>query len=319
MYLISSLIKKNMYFYLIALIFCVATFIGCSNDDVASKNKADFSDRGYKSTEHLVSADWLNDKLENEKLILIDVRSEEDYIAGHIPGAIHVNPKTAFQQEDNRGVAGMLPPKEHVELVLSSIGASADSEIVIYDGIKSLWASRGLWALEVYGHEKTALLDGSWTLWDNKGLPASTEIPTVIGTDYKFKGDPNTNLIAGYEEVLESIGDTEKLVCDTRSPEEYAGRDVRAERGGHIEGSKNVNWVSNANADGEFLSYDELSKIYSDAGFDKDQTIFTLCQTAVRATHTWFVLSELLGYENVKVYDGSWIEWGNRSDLPIQN
>ena len=97
MYLISSLIKKNIYFYLIALIFCMATFIGCSNDDVASENKADFSDRGYKSTEHLVSADWLNGKLENEKLILIDVRSEEDYIAGHIPGAIHVNPKTAHR------------------------------------------------------------------------------------------------------------------------------------------------------------------------------------------------------------------------------
>ena len=180
MYSISSFIKKNFYFYLIALIFCMATLIGCSSDDVASKNKADFSDRGYKSTEHLVSADWLNEKLENEKLILIDVRSEEDYIAGHIPGAIHVNPKTAFQQEDKRGVAGMLPPKEHVELVLSSIGASLDSEIVIYDGIKSLWASRGLWALEVYGHEKTALLDGSWTLWDNRGLPTSKEIPTQL-------------------------------------------------------------------------------------------------------------------------------------------
>ena len=320
MHLIFNFIEtKKIYFYLIALLFSMATFIGCSSDDVTSKNKADFSEREYKSTEHLVSADWLNENLDNDKLIIIDVRSEEDYIAGHIPGAIHINPKTSFQQEDTRGVAGMLPPKEHVESVLSSIGATTDSEIIIYDGNKSLWASRGLWALEVYGHNKAALLDGAWTLWENKGLPTSKETPNIVGTNYTFKGDANTNLIAGYEEVLASIGDTEKLVCDTRSPEEYAGRDIRAERGGHIEGSKNVNWVSNVNADGEFLSYKELDKIYSDAGFNRDQTIFTLCQTAVRATHTWFVLSELLGYEKVKVYDGSWIEWGNRSDLPIQN
>ena len=107
-------------------------------------------------------------------------------------------------------------------------------------------------------------------------------------------------------------------MCDTRSPEEYSGKDVRAERGGHIPESKNVNWVMGVDESGEFKSANELKKLYDDAGITDGETIYTLCQTAVRATHTWFILSDLLGEENVKVYDGSWTEWGNDDSLPIE-
>ena len=107
-------------------------------------------------------------------------------------------------------------------------------------------------------------------------------------------------------------------MCDTRSPEEYSGKDVRAERGGHIPESKNVNWVMGVNESGEFKSANELKNLYDDAGITDGETIYTLCQTAVRATHTWFILSDLLGEENVKVYDGSWAEWGNDYSTPIE-
>ena len=109
-----------------------------------------------------------------------------------------------------------------------------------------------------------------------------------------------------------------KIVCDTRSPDEYAGKDVRADRGGHIPGAENVNWVNAVDESGQFLDADKLSSIYESKGIKTEKAVYTLCQTAVRATHTWFVLQELLGYDNVKVYDGSWIEWGN-SELPIES
>ena len=116
---------------------------------------------------------------------------------------------------------------------------------------------------------------------------------------------------------MESVEDPSKIVCDTRSPDEYSGKDVRADRGGHIPSSENVDWGNAVSETGEFLDAEKLKSIYDSKGIKTDKAVYTLCQTAVRATHTWFVLQELLGYDNVKVYDGSWIEWGN-SDLPIE-
>jgi thiosulfate/3-mercaptopyruvate sulfurtransferase len=274
-----------------------------------------FESRGYANTDKLVSADWLNDNLDNVKII--DVRKEEDYAAGHIPGAIRMTPNEVFQWEDGNGVKGMLPSADHIAAALSSAGIEESDTVIIYDGIKNLWASRGLWALEFYGHNDTKLVDGSWGYWSENNYPVTTEAKNVTTTNYEFSGTPNTNLIASWEEIVATVDDPSKIVCDTRSPDEYAGKDVRADRGGHIPGSENVNWVNAVDESGQFLDSQKLSAIYESKGIKTDKAVYTLCQTAVRATHTWFVLQELLGYDNVKVYDGSWIEWGN-SDLPIE-
>ena len=285
--------------------------LACSSES----SETSFDDRGYSSTEKLVSAEWLEENINNVKII--DVRKKEDYDLGHIPGAVRLTPNEVFQWEDSNGVKGMLPSSDHIAIALSSVGINEDDTVIFYDGNSNLWASRGLWALEVYGHEDSRLLDGSWNYWSENSFPTTSESESVEKSDYKFSGNINSSLIAGFEEILEAVDDPSKIVCDTRSPDEYIGKDVRADRGGHIPGSENVNWVNAVDESGRFLSAQNLQTIYESKGIKTDKAVYTLCQTAVRATHTWFVLQELLGYDNVKVYDGSWIEWGN-SDLPIE-
>ena len=265
----------------------------------------------------LVNADWMLENLDKDDVVVVDLRKEEDYVAGHIPGAIRLTPNPVFQQEDEHGVAGMLPSADHIAMALSDLGIEASDTVIFYDSASNLWASRALWAMDVYGHEDSRLLDGSWNYWSANELETSTDVPTVTASNYAFTGTPNLDIIAGWEEVLTSVDDPSKIVCDARSPEEYSGKDVRAAAGGHIPDASNVNWNRAINEQGEFLPAADLREIYEGEGIQGDQVVFTLCQTAVRATHSWFVLQELLGYETVKVYDGSWTEWGNREDLPI--
>ena len=296
---------------IILITSAIAIILACSSES----SETSFDDRGYSSTEKLVSAEWLEENINNVKIN--DVRKKEDYDLGHIPGAVRLTPNEVFQWEDSNGVKGMLPSSDHIAIALSSVGINEDDTVIFYDGNSNLWASRGLWALEVYGHEDSRLLDGSWNYWSENSFPTTSESESVEKSDYKFSGNVNSSLIAGFEEILEAVDDPSKIVCDTRSPDEYIGKDVRADRGGHIPGSENVNWVNAVDESGRFLSAQNLQTIYESKGIKTDKAVYTLCQTAVRATHTWFVLQELLGYDNVKVYDGSWIEWGN-SDLPIE-
>ena len=265
----------------------------------------------------LVTAEWMVENLDDDDVVVIDLRKEEDYAAGHIPGALRLTPNPVFQEEDANGVAGMLPSSDHIASALSDLGIESSDTVVFYDGFSNLWASRALWALDVYGHGDTRLIDGSWNYWSANELESSTETPEVTASSYAFTGEPNLDIIAGWEEVLTSVDDPSKIVCDARSPEEFSGKDVRAAAGGHIPEAQNVNWNRAVDEQGVFLPAAELQEIYDGEGIQGDQVVFTLCQTAVRATHSWFVLQELLGYETVKVYDGSWTEWGNRTDLPI--
>ncbi len=312
---IKNIMKRRIYLTL--SFFVISVLIGCTSSTSDSELNVDIENRGYSNPSRLVSAHWLETNLEEDNIVIIDVRKAEDYAAGHIPGAVNLLAKTTFQADNENGVKGMLPSGDHIAALLSSVGVKPTDTIIIYDGIKNLWSSRGLWGLDVYGHKDSRLLDGSWAYWSTNGYEVSTTTPSIKASGYKFSGQPNRNLIADWEEVLNSVDDPSKIVCDTRGPDEYSGKDIRAAQGGHIPGSKNVNWVVNSSGESqEFLPASELKSIYEGAGIKGDQVVFTLCQTAVRATHTWFVLQELLGYPTVKVYDGSWTEWGN-AELPI--
>ncbi len=293
-----------------------ALIAACGGDDEVAQVTG-LDDRGYHNTSRLVTTEWIENNLDNDSVLLIDRRGNDDYVAGHIPGAVQI-PRTAFQVEID-GVPGVIPPAADVATALGAIGATPDTTIVLYDGRGSVSASRGLWVLAVYGHADVRLLDGDFRLWESEGHEISTETPTVSASDYSFDSAPNEKLIAGWEEIIASIEDPSVLVCDARSPEEYTGRDVRADRGGHIPESVNVEWNRAIDENGRFLPADQLRELYDGEGVVAGGTIYTLCQTAVRATHTWFVLQDLLGYEDVKVYDGSWVEYGNREDSPIDS
>ncbi len=304
---------------LLALVMLVgaALFVACNPLDRGPELATGLEDRGYHNTERLVTTQWIEDNLDNDAVLVLDLRGDEAYAAGHIPGAIQLASNKAFQKEID-GVAGLIPPADEVATALASVGATPGTTIVLYDQRGSVRSSRGLWVLSVYGHEDVRLLDGDFPLWESEGRTTSTAAPTVAAAEYEFGSEPNNDIIASWDDIIASIDDPSVLVCDARSAEEYAGRDVRADRGGHIPESVNVDWVRSIGEDGRFLPANQLSELYDGEGVEANGTIYTLCQTAVRATHSWFVLSDLLGYPDVKVYDGSWTEYGNRADSPIE-
>jgi thiosulfate/3-mercaptopyruvate sulfurtransferase len=293
----------------------VLALAGACSDSV--EQDSSLEGRGYASIKRLVTTDWVAENLATDNVVVIDVSKQAQYDEGHIPGALSY--PTSELQVERDGVKGLLPEADAIEAYLSGLGVTPDDTIIIYDHIKSLWGSRLLWTLRVYGHDDVRLMDGAYGLWVKEGRDISTTSPSPKSSSYKFSGKPNKSLIVGIDQVLENIGDDDSLVVDTRSADEYSGRDVRAARGGHIPESVHLEWTQNVDEDGRFLSAAKLKDLYLGSDITGDLAIYTLCQTAVRATHSWFVLAELLGYDDVAVYDGSWTEWGNSADTPIDS
>ncbi len=309
---------KNMLGAILALTL-VALLSGCAALGFSKVSQdTSLDDRGYASTERLVSAKWMADNVDNDKVKVIDVRKPELFDEGHIPGALNYPSKELQVVAD--GVKGMLPDGDTIAAKLSSLGIDPSDTIIIVDHNKNLWSTRFLWTLEVYGHEDARMIDGSYAAWTDGGNTVSTASASVSSSNYKFTAAKNESLIIDLEAVEASIKDSGSVVLDTRSAEEYAGTDNRDNlRHGHIPSSVHVEWVQNVDDNGRFLSASQLRSLYGSANIGDDLDIYTLCQTAVRATHSWFVLQDLLGYDNVSVYDGSWIEWGNREDTPIDS
>jgi thiosulfate/3-mercaptopyruvate sulfurtransferase len=277
----------------------------------------------YKHPEVLVSTEWVAGNLNapGARLVEVDVDTTA-YDKGHIPGAVGWNWQTQLQD----GVRRDLIEKEALEELLGQSGISNDTTILLYGDNNNWFAAYAFWQLKYYGHENVKLIDGGRKKWAAEGRPLTTDAPQVRETRYGAKG-PDESIRAYRDDVLRTAKNQERgKLVDVRSVDEFTGKILAppglaetALRAGHIPTAENVPWGQAANEDGTFKSYDELQKLYGGKGVDGRDPIIAYCRIGERSSHTWFALKYLLGYDNVRNYDGSWTEWGNLVGAPIVN
>ncbi|MET0467374.1 MAG: sulfurtransferase, partial [Aeromicrobium sp.] len=263
--------------------------------------------------------DWVEEHLNDENVVLIEVDEDvEAYDKGHIPGAIKLDWKKDLQD----GVRFDFVSKDGLEALLSEKGVSNDDTIVFYGGNNNWFAAYAYWYLKYYGHQDLRLLDGGRKKWELDSRELTDDVSSRPATTYTAQ-EPNEDIRAYRDEVVAAIGI--KNLIDVRSPDEFAGRllapahlpQEAAQIGGHIPTAGNVPWSKAANDDGTFRKDEELSALYADAGLDEGKDTIAYCRIGERSSHTWFVLSEILGYSNVKNYDGSWSEYGSLRGVPV--
>lgn len=283
---------------------------------------AAFAGQAFAS-DALVTADWVQDNLNNPKVKIFEVSVDTGvYERGHIPGAANLNWHTDLVDPQRRDIAS----KEAFEKLLQAAGVEDDSTIVLYGDNNNWFAAWGAWIFESYGlGDRVKLLDGGRKLWEAKGLPLDTAAVETKGSNIKI-GDQDPSVRARFQEVVAvAEGKHDIKLIDIRSADEYNGKIFAPEgvkelsvRAGHIPGAVNVPWGTIVNEDGTFKSADDIKKIYADKGIDGSSPIITYCRIGERSSHTWFALKKILGYD-VKNYDGSWTEYGNAVGVPVQN
>ena len=268
----------------------------------------------------LVSADWAEQNLNTDKVVFVEVDEDTSaYDGGHIEGAVKIDWKTDLQDPVRRDFVD----REQFSALLSERGISNDDTVILYGGNNNWFAAYAYWYFKLYGHQDVKLLDGGRKKWELDGRPLSTDAVSRPATEYKA-ADPDNTIRAFRDEVVADIG--VKNLVDVRSPDEFSGRILapahlpqeQSQRPGHIPGAINVPWSKAANEDGTFKSDDELKELYGEAGLDGSKDTIAYCRIGERSSHTWFVLKELLGQQNVKNYDGSWTEYGSLIGVPIE-
>jgi thiosulfate/3-mercaptopyruvate sulfurtransferase len=271
----------------------------------------------YAHPEALVDTAWVLEHMDDNHVRLIDVSSSSEvFAAGHLPGAQYVNWQTDLTNPVDP-VHGQILTRKALSELMSRLGVENDDTLVFYDDTSNLFAARSYWVLKYYQHHDVRVYNGGSKKWSSDGQQLTTEVATVVPSQY-VAGEPAPAIRTDWQYVVDHVDDPSTLFCDVRGPKEYAGTDVRSARGGHVPGAINVEWINAVNPDGTFRDAAALAELYRKAGFTPDKEIITYCQTGVRGAHTWFVLHELLGYPNVRNYDGSWEEYGNNPDSPIE-
>ncbi len=285
---------------------------------------SDIAERGYAKPDVLVSTDWVAAHLNDPTICIVE--SNEDqllYPSGHIPGAVQVDWAADLNDPLRRDYLN----REGFEKLMSRIGATRDTAIVFYGDKSNWWATYAFWVFQLFGHTNAKVMDGGRLKWEKEGRPLTREVPSYPATTYVASDRDDTRIRIFRDEVLKKLGGGTRLV-DVRSPQEYSGERTHMPeypqegvlRGGHSPGAKSVPWARAANPeDGTFKSAAELKAIYEEEqGLNPANDIIAYCRIGERSSHTWFVLSYLLGYPNVRNYDGSWTEWGNSVNVPVE-
>jgi thiosulfate/3-mercaptopyruvate sulfurtransferase len=269
----------------------------------------------------LVDTQWVEDHLDDDTIRIVEVDENPAlYAEAHIPGAIGFDWQKDLQDQVKRDFLG---PEDFGKL-FGSRGVSNDHTVVLYGDRNNWFAAYTYWYLKYYGHDRVLLMNGPREKWIEEGRTTSTEAPSHPPATFDARG-PDQSIRAVRDEVLKLV-DTDTRLVDVRSPQEFSGELIAmagyeqegAQRAGHIPGAINVPWAQAVNEDGTFKSADELRELYGAKGALNGNDVVAYCRIGERSAHTWFVLHELLGHDNVRNYDGSWTEWGNMVAVPVE-
>lgn len=273
-------------------------------------------------TEILVTTDWVAENLENETIRLIEVDVDTNaYSEGHIPGAVGFNWQSQLQDQVNRDILS----QAEFNRLLSEAGVTVDTSVILYGDNHNWFAAYALWLFKYYGHENVRLMDGGRAKWLAEGRPTTTEIPQYAATNYQ-SSSVNPELRADRDYIRARLETDGFGLVDVRSPAEFVGDIIAppgmsetAQRPGHIPGASNIPWSQAVAEDGTFKSREELETLYADQGINgSTNEIIAYCRIGERSSHSWVALKYILGYDNVRNYDGSWTEWGNLIGNPIR-
>lgn len=273
--------------------------------------------------ESIVSTQWVADNLGGENIVLVEVDVDtEAYDQGHVPGAVGWNWTSQLNDELTRDILS----REQLEALLGASGISRDTTVVLYGDNNNWFATYAFWQLKMYGHPDLKIMDGGRQKWMDEGRPLTIAAPAVAAASYAAS-DPDTSIRATRDYVL-NVASTSNSVglVDVRAPDEFNGTLLApanlpqegSQRGGHIPGAANIPWATAVAEDGTFKSVEELREIYGGKGISGESEIIAYCRIGERSSHTWFVLSQILGYGKVRNYDGSWTEYGSIVGAPIE-
>jgi thiosulfate/3-mercaptopyruvate sulfurtransferase len=272
--------------------------------------------KGYANPQLLITPEELARLIDDaaaSRPLILDLRPPEAYTTGHVPGAIHLDLwGLSLTDTDPAPLKAFMWMIEHV---LAVHGVTRTTPIIVYDSQSGIRAARAFWFLEYFGHPSVRVLDGGFDAWTRETRSVTREADPPPPSDWT--GTREANTIATWRDVRDAISSNDTVILDTRSEGEYRGTTVRAKRGGAVPGAINIEWTRNLTPQGEFKPAGELKRIYVDAGVTPDRDVITYCQGGYRAAHSYLAL-RLLGYPRVRNYVGSWKEWGDREDLPVQ-